>query len=109
AGMVTASHAAHFTRLGVPLIPLAAGARAFVAELGAADDAAPVLVAAARERDGDPLATGPSRVAVEATVNAGTHGFLLDHAPAGVPVLPLAMALEWFAAAGHARHPGRST
>ena len=108
AGMVTASHAAHFTSLGVPLIPLAVGAQAFVAELGTADDTAHVLLAAARERDGDILATGPSRVVVEATVNARTHGFLADHAPAGVPVLPLAMAMEWFAAAGRSRHPDRS-
>jgi acyl transferase domain-containing protein/NADP-dependent 3-hydroxy acid dehydrogenase YdfG len=109
AGMVTASRAAHFTRLGVPLISLAAGARAFVAELGAAGDTAPVLVTAAPERDRGRLATGPPRVAVEVTVNARTHGFLSDHAPAGVPVLPLAMAMEWFAAAGHSRHPGRIT
>jgi hypothetical protein len=107
--MVTASHAAYFTSLGVPLIPLAAGAQAFVAELGTADDAAQVMLTAVREGDGDILATGPSRVVVEATVNARTHGYLADHAPAGVPVLPLAMAMEWFAAAGRARHPDRST
>ena len=109
AGMVTASHAAYFTSLGVPLIPLAAGAQAFVAELGTDGDAASVLLTAVRERDGDILATGPSGVVVEATVSARTHGFLTDHAPAGVPVLPLAMAMEWFAAAGRARHPDRST
>jgi NAD(P)-dependent dehydrogenase (short-subunit alcohol dehydrogenase family) len=109
AGMVTAAHAAYFTSLGVPLIPLAAGAQAFVAELGTADDTAHVLLAAARERDGDILAAGPSRVVVEATVSARTHGFLTDHAPAGVPVLPLAMAMEWFAAAGRSRHPDRVT
>ncbi len=56
AGMVTASYAAYFTSLGVPLIPLAAGAQAFVAELGTADDAAQVLLTAVRERDGDLLA-----------------------------------------------------
>ena len=44
--MVTASHAAYFTSLGVPLIPLAAGAQAFVEELGTADDTAHVLLAA---------------------------------------------------------------
>jgi hypothetical protein len=109
AGMVTASHAAHFTSLGVPLIPLAAGARAFVAELGTADDTVHLLVAAAPERAGGLLATGPSRMAVEATVSARTHGFLADHAPAGVPVLPLAMAVEWFAGAGRACYPGRPT
>jgi acyl transferase domain-containing protein len=109
AGMVSASYAAYFNSLGVPLIPLAAGAQAFVAELGTADEAAQVLLTAVRERDGDPLATGPSRVVVEASVNARTHGFLTDHAPAGVPVLPLAMAMEWFAAAGRIRRPDRST
>ena len=114
AGMVTASHAEYFTSLGVPLIPLAAGAQAFVAELsvaelGTADDTAHVLLAAGRERDGDILAAGSPRVVVEATVNARTHGFLTDHAPAGVPVLPLAMAMEWFASAGRSGHPDRST
>jgi hypothetical protein len=109
AGMVTASHAAHFRGLGVPLIPLDAGAQAFAAELGTPDDAASVLLAAASERTGDVLAPGPSGLVVEATVGARTHGFLADHAPAGVPVLPLAMAIEWFAAAGRSRHPGRST
>ena len=109
AGMVTASHAAYFTSLGVPLIPLAAGAQAFVEELGTADDTAHVLLAAAAERDGGILAPAPPRAAVEATVNARTHGFLTDHAPAGVPVLPLAMAVEWFASTGRSRYPDRST
>ena len=106
AGMVTASHAAHFRDIGVPLIPLEVGAQAFAAELGAPDDTAYVLLAAASERTEAPGASGPVG---EATVSARTHGFLADHAPAGVPVLPLAMALEWFAAAGRARHPDRST
>ena len=101
AGMVTAAHAAHFRSIGVPLIPLDAGAHAFVAELGSRD-AAYVLLAAGNER-------APSGLVAEATVDARTHGFLADHAPAGVPVLPLAMAVEWFAAAGHLRHPGRAT
>jgi Polyketide synthase dehydratase len=109
AGMVTASHAAYFTSLGVPLIPLAAGAQAFVEELGTADDTAHVLLAAAAERDGDILAPAPPRAVVEATVNARTHGFLTDHAPADVPVLPLAMAVEWFASAGRSCYPDRST
>jgi acyl transferase domain-containing protein/NADP-dependent 3-hydroxy acid dehydrogenase YdfG len=109
AGMVTASHAAHFTSLGVPLIPLAAGARAFVAELGTVGDPAHVLLAAAGDADGDLLAPVPPVMVAEAAVNARTHGFLADHAPAGVPVLPLAMAMEWFAAAGLIRHPGRPT
>jgi hypothetical protein len=109
AGMVTASHAAHFRGLGIPLIPLDQGARAFVTELGTADDATTVLLAAASERAGDVLGAGPPRLVADATVSAATHGFLADHAPAGVPVLPLAMAMEWFAAVAASRHPERST
>jgi acyl transferase domain-containing protein/NADP-dependent 3-hydroxy acid dehydrogenase YdfG len=102
AGMVTAAHAAHFRNLGIPLVPLGEGARAFATELGTADDAVRVLLAAG-EFGGD------CDLTVEATMDARTHGFLADHAPAGVPVLPLAMAVEWFASAGRARHPGRLT
>jgi NADP-dependent 3-hydroxy acid dehydrogenase YdfG len=109
AGMVTASHAAHFTGLGVPLIPLDEGTRAFVAELGTADGAAHVLLAAADRGTGDSFATGASRLVVEATVGARRHGFLADHAPAGIPVLPVAMAMEWFASAGRSLHPDRPT
>ncbi|SNT50064.1 Phosphopantetheine attachment site [Asanoa hainanensis] len=80
AGMVTTAHAAHFTSLGIPLIPLDQGAKAFVTELGTTDGTATVLITA-----------GPHTEAVNAT----THRFLADHAPAGTPVLPLAMAVEW--------------
>ena len=105
-GMVTASLAAYFTRRGVPLIPLDAGARAFVAEAGAADDAVQVLIGAGA--DPGAMAARP-RIAAEVVVDARTHGYLADHAPAGVPVLPLAMAVEWFSAAGRAHDPGRET
>jgi hypothetical protein len=105
-GMVTGPLAAHFTRLGVPLIPLDAGARAFVAEADAADYAVHVLIGAG---DDPSLATARPRVAVEAALDAHTHGYLADHAPADVPVLPLALAVEWFAAAGRSSHPDRPT
>ncbi|GIF63897.1 hypothetical protein Ais01nite_19320 [Asanoa ishikariensis] len=84
AGMVTAAHAAHFKSLGIPLIPRDQGAQAFVTELSTADGATTVLLAAADGRT--------------QTVDKATHGFLADHAPAGVPVLPLAMVIEWFSA-----------
>jgi malonyl CoA-acyl carrier protein transacylase len=104
AGMVTASHAAHFRSLDVPLIPLDAGARAFVTEVSTPGDAVQVLITG-----GDTPEVGPPLFAAEIKVDAPSYGFLADHAPAGVPVLPLALAVEWFAAAGHARHPGRPT
>ena len=108
AGMVTAAHAAHFGSLGVPLIPLDAGARAFVDEVGADDGVVQVLLTAAGE-GATSFAPDCSRFAVEAAVDARSHGYLADHAPAGVPVLPLAMAMEWFAAAGRSHRPDRPT
>jgi acyl transferase domain-containing protein/NADP-dependent 3-hydroxy acid dehydrogenase YdfG len=83
-GMVTGSLAAHFEQRGVPLIPLDRGASAFVTEIDADDDAVCVLI------DAGP---GPDIV-----VDARTHGYLADHAPAGTPVLPLALAAEWLMA-----------
>ncbi|GIF23626.1 polyketide synthase [Paractinoplanes tereljensis] len=100
AGMVTPAHAAHFRDLKIPLIPLDAGARAFVAELSTPGDVVQVLITG-----GETAEAGRPRLRAEAR----TDDFLTDHAPAGVPVLPLAMAVEWFAAAGQARYPGRPT
>ncbi|HEX3828486.1 MAG TPA: SDR family oxidoreductase [Sporichthyaceae bacterium] len=103
-GMVTASLAAHFQQRGVPLIPLDAGAGAFVTEIDSADDVVEVLLGA-----GDGIGAVRPRIAVDVTVTVGTHDYLVDHAPAGVPVLPLAMALEWFAAAARSAYPDRAT
>ena len=88
-GMVTESLAAHFAGRGIPLIPVDVGAAAFVTEVDSAD-ATNVLIAAGF----DP----PQReLAADITVATSTHAHLADHAPAGTPVLPLAVALEWFA------------
>ncbi|WP_260696792.1 type I polyketide synthase [Streptomyces sp. 130] len=102
-GMVTPSLAAHFGRSGVPLIPLARGAAAFTAELaGPAGEPRVVLVSG-----DDPAAVapagGPARAQV--LVRANSLPQLADHAPAEVPVLPVAMALNWFAGAGAAWLP----
>ncbi|MFC8535716.1 SDR family NAD(P)-dependent oxidoreductase [Streptomyces sp. NPDC057249] len=102
-GMVTPSLAEHFGRSGVPLIPPARGAAAFTAEVaGPAGEPRVVLVAG-----DDPAAVapadGPSRAQV--LVHADSLPQLADHAPADVPVLPVAMALNWFAGAGAAWLP----
>ncbi|MFJ3186926.1 SDR family oxidoreductase [Streptomyces halstedii] len=103
-GMVTPALAGHFGRSGVPLIPLERGVAAFTAEFdGAPGEARVVLVAG----DG-PAALSPAggpRPA-EILVRADTLPQLADHAPAGVPVLPVAMVLNWFAGAGAAWRPG---
>ncbi|MFJ4501063.1 SDR family NAD(P)-dependent oxidoreductase [Streptomyces sp. NPDC088864] len=102
-GMVTPSLAAHFGRAGVPLIPLARGAAAFTAELaGPAGEPRVVLVAGQ-----DPAAIAPDAgpVAAQVLVRSDALPQLADHAPAEVPVLPVALALNWLAGAGAAWLP----
>ncbi|MFJ7996123.1 SDR family NAD(P)-dependent oxidoreductase [Streptomyces sp. NPDC096310] len=99
-GMVTPALATHFDRSGVPLIPLAQGAAAFTAELdGTAGEARVVLAAGA-----DPAALSPAGdpPPAQLLVRADTLPQLADHAIAGVPVLPVAMVLNWFAGAATA-------
>ncbi|MFD9780815.1 SDR family NAD(P)-dependent oxidoreductase [[Kitasatospora] papulosa] len=104
-GMVTPALAAHFSRSGVPLIPVALGASAFTAELDAEDagDTDTRVVIAA----GEGLATTAASDPVEARfhVDAHTHPHLADHTVADVPVLPVAIALDRFAAAATAWRP----
>ncbi|MFJ7084030.1 SDR family NAD(P)-dependent oxidoreductase [Streptomyces griseus] len=102
-GMVTPALAAHFGRSGVPLIPLAQGAAAFTAELDGAVGEVCVVLAAGD----DPAALSPAGAARRAQllVRADTLPQLADHAPAGTPVLPVALVLDWFAGAATAWLP----
>ncbi len=102
-GMVTPALAAHFDRSGVPLIPLDQGAAAFTAELDGAAGEARVVLAAGDDPGALSPAGGPRRA--QLLVRSDTLPQLADHAPAGVPVLPVAMVLNWFAAAATAWLP----
>ncbi|WTX65447.1 SDR family oxidoreductase [Streptomyces halstedii] len=103
-GMVTPALAGHFGRSGVPLIPLERGVAAFTAELDGAPGEARVVLMAGDGPAALPPAGGPRPA--EILVRADTVPQLADHAPAGVPVLPVAMVLNWFAGAGAAWRPG---
>ncbi|MEU7632089.1 SDR family NAD(P)-dependent oxidoreductase, partial [Nocardia sp. NPDC049220] len=100
-GMVDESLAAHFRAAGMPLIPLAGGAEAFVEELR--DDAGPVCVVRAAGRPD----TG-SGTSGEIALTAREHPYLTDHQIGGVPVVPVAMVLEWFTGAVRATLPGET-
>ncbi|MEU4179721.1 SDR family NAD(P)-dependent oxidoreductase [Streptomyces sp. NPDC026589] len=102
-GMVTPALAGHFGRSGVPLISLAQGAAAFTAEVdGDAGEARVVLAAG-----DDPAALAPAGDLrrAQVLVRSDTLPQLADHAPAGVPVLPVALVLNWFAGAATAWLP----
>ncbi|WP_181009448.1 type I polyketide synthase [Streptomyces sp. SM11] len=95
-GMVTPALAARFGRSGVPLIPLDQGAAAFTAELSSSGGARVILTAG-----DDPAALSPAvdPRRAQLLVRSDTLPQLADHAPAGVPVLPVALVLSWFAGA----------
>jgi hypothetical protein len=102
--MVTPALRAHFEAQGTPLIPLAAGARAFVAELGSRDGTE--LLLCASPQPAELRATAATQgLGSDLLINARTHPYLADHSIEGVPVLPVVMALEWFARAAKQARP----
>ncbi|WP_437781818.1 SDR family NAD(P)-dependent oxidoreductase [Sorangium sp. So ce1097] len=114
-GMVNAALEAHFAQLGVPLIPLAAGARMLIDELcdgaagarGKASAGSPGAVEVVLGAEPKSLAAEGHgrRVALAVRADRATHPYLGDHAINGVPVVPVVIALEWFARAARACRP----
>ena len=98
-GMVTPLIAERFRRRGVPLIDPPDGARAFLAELGTDDAHAEVILSAGLM----PQESGT--VAGQLTVAAPEYAYLVDHQVGGVPVVPVASVLDWFARAARAWRP----
>ncbi|MGH3921293.1 MAG: SDR family oxidoreductase, partial [Pseudonocardiaceae bacterium] len=109
-GMITPSLANVFSRIGIPLIPLETGADAFAAELAGSAIDARVVVATSesiRVLSGTASVTGESNgeSLVEVQVSSRSHPYLADHEVAGVPVLPMAVVLDWFVGATRAWRP----
>jgi NAD(P)-dependent dehydrogenase (short-subunit alcohol dehydrogenase family) len=104
-GMVTPALKAHFESMGVPLIPLAVGARMLVDDVAdRSDDLELVLGGEPRPEALASEASGPS-VSLAVKVDANSHPQLADHAIAGRAVVPVVLALEWFARAAQACRP----
>jgi hypothetical protein len=91
-GMVTASLARHFTSQGIGLIPLAAGAEAFVQELRRGTQVQ-VLLGCGLE-GAEPV---PKTVV---RFDVSRAPYLRDHAIAGTVVVPMTLAVDWLLAAG---------
>jgi NAD(P)-dependent dehydrogenase (short-subunit alcohol dehydrogenase family) len=89
-GMVTPALAQHFASRGVGLIPIEAGARAFVMESRTSGDVEVLL-------GGTGL--GPSRRTVKAQLHVAPRTFpqLRDHRVRGAVVLPIVAAIDAFA------------
>ena len=106
-GMVSPALKARFAELGVPMIPLDAGARLFVDEMS--DAGAVELVLGGEPRPEALLSDGADgRVdALELVVRRDSHGYLEGHALNGAPVVPVVLAAEWLTRAARSLRPGR--
>jgi len=105
-GMVTPQLAARFAALGVPMIPLAAGARMFVRELTTAAPGEVDLVFGGEPRPEALLSDGAPRPRrLEVNVSRLTHGYLAGHTIGGTVVVPVVLALEWFSRMARAFRP----
>ncbi|MDP3569702.1 MAG: SDR family NAD(P)-dependent oxidoreductase, partial [Archangium sp.] len=103
-GMVTPSLKAHFQQMGVALIPLDTGAQRFVDELIGSGDDVTVVVGGSHGEGALGAKVVPSAT-VEVRVDSKSHPYLADHAIAGVPVVPMVLAVEWFLRAARACRP----
>jgi len=98
-GMVTPELARNFAARGVPLIELAAGARAFVGEFSAGADHPAVVVGGSPETTGLMGNTTIRSTRVAVLASTVRQPWLSDHTIDGRVVVPIAMALEWLLAA----------
>ncbi|HTA64525.1 MAG TPA: SDR family oxidoreductase, partial [Xanthomonadaceae bacterium] len=107
-GMVSPQLRERFAQLGVPMIPLEAGARMFAAELSGAQRDQVELVLGGEPHPEALLFDGASeRVQeLEITVARASHAYLEGHAINGQPVLPLVLAAEWLSRAARSFRPG---
>jgi acyl transferase domain-containing protein/NADP-dependent 3-hydroxy acid dehydrogenase YdfG len=95
AGMVTPELARQFQAAGQGLVPLAAGATACVDELSGIG-ACEIVLEGRRPSQGS-----------RAIRLSGAEGWLRDHSLGGVPVVPVAMVVEWASALAGEVQPGR--
>jgi NAD(P)-dependent dehydrogenase (short-subunit alcohol dehydrogenase family) len=115
-GMVTPALKTAFARRGIALIPIDAGTRALVAEMGAeSDNAIEVLIGAATPQplsqghavdDGVPPASEAAHTAFQSDVSLEHFPILDDHRLDGNPVVPLALIAEWMGHGALHNHPG---
>ncbi|MBX7185780.1 MAG: SDR family NAD(P)-dependent oxidoreductase [Vicinamibacteria bacterium] len=104
-GMVTPSLRAVFLERGVALIPVADGARMFVDAI--THPQAPVSVVVGGRPDASVLLGhgGGRKLVGDLVISSATAPHLASHAVKGVPVFPVALALEAFARIARSTRP----
>ncbi|MCP4870552.1 MAG: PfaD family polyunsaturated fatty acid/polyketide biosynthesis protein [Proteobacteria bacterium] len=104
-GMVTPALKREFQREGIGLIGIEAGAQHFVDEILATGAASESLIGVGLAESVSEAA--PASTTEQLELDPATHLYLSDHQLSGSPVVPMAMMLEWFAAAAKRAAPGR--
>ena len=116
-GMVTPALKRDFTRAGIGVIPLEAGARSLIDELACADTGATEIMIGESLPESpaagiDQPAPAPSTTQPELSpafarrLDLDRHPFLLSHVIGGYPVLPVAVMQEWLGHAALHDNPG---
>ena len=105
-GMVTPALKKRFEALGVALIPLEVGAQMLVSELLSSNQQQVEIVLGGEPKAEALLSDGAAQsTTFDVLVKRSTHPYLDSHQVKGVPVLPVALVLEWFAQAAAATKP----
>ncbi len=105
-GMVSPALKSRFESLGVPLIPLATGARMLVDELtSVSGDDVEIVFGGEPRADALLAEEGPKAREVDLIVDRHRFPYLDGHRVKGEAVVPLTLVLEWFARATRAMLP----
>jgi NAD(P)-dependent dehydrogenase (short-subunit alcohol dehydrogenase family) len=107
-GMVTPALKKRFAALGVPMIPLAEGARMFADEMRATQRDQIELVLGGEPRAEALLVDGVEAKVheLELQVCRDSHAYLEGHSIGGTPVVPVVLAAEWLSRAARSFRPG---
>jgi NAD(P)-dependent dehydrogenase (short-subunit alcohol dehydrogenase family) len=106
-GMVNPQLKAHFAKLGVPMIPLAIGARMLADELHGAHPEQVEIVLGGEPRPEALLVVGSESrsLNLEVMLNKETHSYLEGHSINGEVVVPVVLVIEWFSRLAKAFRP----
>jgi len=106
-GMVDASLGKHFAAMGVPLIPLKAGARLFADEItGLNGDAPEIVFGGGLEKFATGHLARPDNAVFDVRFHHDTHPYIASHVIRDVPVVPMVTAIDLALHATQALRPG---
>jgi NAD(P)-dependent dehydrogenase (short-subunit alcohol dehydrogenase family)/acyl carrier protein len=105
-GMVTSGLRSHFESLGISLIPLEHGAKAFVDELARpSGEPVEILIGSPLPRVSLFAGQGDVSTSVDIRVSSQGYPYLDGHRVKDEPVVPVVLVLEWFSRAAHGFYP----